>query len=584
MKNKIIFLLLICISSINSQQKFHINLNDRADDLFKVTLYPDELSEENNIYHFAATAPGMYQIIDAGRFVRSFKAFNETGTEIKTEQKSTNQWSLSDPQKIYKIEYTIAESWDTPVTENFIYRMGGTSMEADHVVINGPLVFGYFEGKQADPIYVKLDYPSDWEVGTALTKNDKNYYEAESYDHIVDSPFMLGELSTASVIIDDSEIDIYTYSVTGVVKSDNILESARDIFHALDEFVDGIPVERYVLLFHFEDQSVGAWEHSYSSFYVYQETPLVGEVETSIRDVIAHEIFHVITPLNIHSEIIEQFNFVNPVLSKHLWFYEGVTEWASHIMQLRSQLVPLDQHLNTLRLKLLIDDGLDKSISLVDLALKSFELQTQFQIVYQRGSVAMELLDLKILELSKGKRGLREVINELSEDYGPDESFDEENFFNEFVDRTYPEIKEFLNNFIAGTKPLPVKEYFDYIGINYYESQGYDSSKVSLGMGFGMEGERIVITKVPENSNAKPGDIMLKVNGEELTLATAQQIFTQLSQMKVSDKIIFNVERDGSETEYELQLKPLELRHIFETNPSATPEQLALREAWMKNL
>jgi hypothetical protein len=58
-----------------------------------------------------------------------------------------------------------------------------------------------------------------------------------------------------------------------------------------------------------------------------------------VTDIAAHEFFHVVTPLNIHSEIIEHFNFVmTPVPSRHLWLYEGTTEWAAHAMQLRAGL------------------------------------------------------------------------------------------------------------------------------------------------------------------------------------------------------------------------------------------------------
>src|SRR5690606_13820978 len=354
------------------------------------------------------------------------------------------------------------------------------------------LVFGYFDGRQADPVYIKIDYPQDWIAGTALKQNEEGYFTADNFDHLVDSPFMIGELSTASVTIDNTIIDIFTYSKTGKVESSDIMKSVEDIFYALNDFVDDMPIDRYVFLFHFEDKSLGALEHYYSSFYVYKESEFNGRLEKSIRDVTAHEIYHMITPLNLHSEIIEQFNFSDPVLSQHLWLYEGATEWASNILQLRAGLVSLDDHLLTLRKKMLYNDMYDKSISLKELALNSFELQPQFQIVYQRGAMVMELLDIKLLQLSNGKRGLREVINELADKYGSDKGFDEDNFFSEFVDFTFPEVENFIDKYIIGTQPLPLKEYFDLIGINYSEFNGYDSSKISIDFGIGVEGDRLI--------------------------------------------------------------------------------------------
>ncbi len=59
----------------------------------------------------------------------------------------------------------------------------------------------------------------------------------------------------------------------------------------------------------------------------------------------AHEFLHILTPLNLHSEIIQPFNFEVPTSSEHIWLYEGVTEWASDIMQMRGGLIGTDEYL-----------------------------------------------------------------------------------------------------------------------------------------------------------------------------------------------------------------------------------------------
>ncbi|WP_240410350.1 M61 family metallopeptidase [Hymenobacter oligotrophus] len=131
----------------------------------------------------------------------------------------------------------------------------------------------------------------------------------------------------------------------------------------------------------------------------------------------AHEFFHIVTPLNIHSEIIERFNFVQPTGSQHLWLYEGTTEWAAHMMQLRGGLITLDEYLATLRNKVgYSQERADTTYSLKRLGLNSFsdEGQQQYGNIYQRGALTASLLDLRLLELSGGKRGLREVLLELA--------------------------------------------------------------------------------------------------------------------------------------------------------------------------
>src|SRR5690349_7263494 len=56
---------------------FQIDLTDRSDDTFKVRMFVSDLTDANKIYQFPATVPGVYDIFDIGRFVVSFKAFDE---------------------------------------------------------------------------------------------------------------------------------------------------------------------------------------------------------------------------------------------------------------------------------------------------------------------------------------------------------------------------------------------------------------------------------------------------------------------------------------------------------------------------
>ncbi|HEY5615009.1 MAG TPA: hypothetical protein VIL52_03230, partial [Bacteroidota bacterium] len=193
-----IFWLVFGVSTLFSQQVFEVNLNDRSGDTFKVTVYPEKLSASNDIFHFASTAPGTYQIMDIGRYVKNFKAFDGSGKEIATENISANQWKISNPAAVRKITYEAVDIWDSDITENKPYPMCSSTISDNFVMINGQCVFGYFEGKQGDPVRININYPSDWKLGTALTKNANGYFEAESFDHVVDSPFYLGDMTVAT--------------------------------------------------------------------------------------------------------------------------------------------------------------------------------------------------------------------------------------------------------------------------------------------------------------------------------------------------------------------------------------------------
>jgi len=563
-----------------------VDLSDSATHTFNITLYPEQLTDKNKIYQFAATAPGTYEIMDIGRYVNSFHAFDNTNKEIPAKQVSTNQWEISTPTQTKKIEYSVSDTWHPNMKVHAVYLMSGTRLEKDNVLINPHCLLGYFEGMQSEPVYIKINHPDGWKTGTALSLNNEGFYTADNYDRVVDSPILLGKLSETETKIGKCLIKIYTYSKTDMVKSSEILTAVTDILNAEDKFINGLPVDHYTFLFHFGDVSNGAWEHSYSSEYVLKEAPVAELVKGSLNSYISHEFFHIITPLNIHSQLIEPFNFVNPVMSQHLWFYEGTTEWAAWILQLRSGIISLDDYIRNMRTELITSEYFRKDLSLRDLSINAYKFPDQYQNIYMKGPVTAALLDIYILKLSGGKMGLREVILQLSQKYGIHKSFDEDKFFDEIVSMTYPEIKTFFDRYIIHADPLPLKEYFSWMGIDYDKSKGIDSSKFDLGFGISVANNRFVISDVPDTNSTvmRNGDIINKLYDTPITLETAQTAFMMLHGKKPGDEIKLVLTRDGKDFDVLWKLPYAQRKHIFEVLQSLTPEQFALRDAWLKNL
>ena len=189
---------------------YAIDLNDRADDSFKVTAWVGGLTDANAIYQFAATAPGTYQVMDIGRYVRRFEAFDSAGRAVPVDRVSVNQWKLSDPARVRTLRYAISETWDTPVDQHQVYLMCGTSIERDHVLINPHAVIGYPSGMQTRPIRLRLAYPAGWKLGTALKRDRSGAYLAEDFDQLVDSPILLGPLTEARTRVTGVPVEIYT--------------------------------------------------------------------------------------------------------------------------------------------------------------------------------------------------------------------------------------------------------------------------------------------------------------------------------------------------------------------------------------
>lgn len=571
---------------------FYVNIHDRMDDSFKVEIRELNLARHHNTFQFAATAPGTYQTMDMGRFVRAFKAFDSKGNPSPVHRSGQNSFRLERPTEVVSIQYAIAETWDTRVQVNEIYPMAGTSLEKDHALINGQAVFGYFRGMQGRPMRIHLDYPSNWDVGTALRQEAEGLWLANNYDHVVDSPILMGELTFANRQVGDCDVRLFAYSKSGIVQAEELMVRLDDIIEATDAFLDGFPVDQYTFLYHFEDVTFGAWEHSYSSFYVIGEQNLDDVMENFIPRSAAHEIFHMVTPLHIHSERVQPFNFQHPNPSAHVWFYEGVTEWACHMMRLRAGQIDLEAYMKTLTNKLVTNDRMDTEFSLERIGLESYSRKGQWEWanIYARGAVTAALLDLLILDRTNGKRGLREVIQDLALRFGPEKAFPENAFYDIFVAHTHPDVGPFLKRYVQDSQPLPIKDYLELVGIDYIAQKPTFETVPDVGLHLKITmGMEVVLEQVSprlEKAGLRKGDRIIRFSGFPVTGKTLNQIKAEMKVMSIGQPFTVEVRRQNESLRIPLVVGEKEgfQPHVFEIQRELTPRQARLRSAWMRNL
>jgi len=445
-----------------------------------VTLQVDSLAARDSVFQFAATAPGTYQTMNIGRFVRDLRAADGQGRAIPTRQTSVNTWTIGDPSRVRSITYRVQDTWNTPVTEFPIYPMAGSAIEPDHALLNAHAILGFPRGMQGARVMLVLRHPPGWSVVTPLPVA-RDGWQADSYDHAVDSPILMGrDLSTATLTVRGVPVQIAVHSPSKGISAEQLRDAMRGTLEAAGQFIGELPVDRYVFLFRLvpreeaKGQALGAWEHSYSSEYVLPDGQYSEEVRVGVTDIAAHEFFHIVTPLNIHSEIVERFNFETPVPSRHVWLYEGVTEWASWKMQLDGGLMSLERYLGDVVWKSRDDHvRYDTTSSLTKLALTSYSREgaRQYNNIYSRGAVVAGLLDIELLQLSGGKDGLRDLILDLAREYGPRRPFPEDSLFAIIAARTSPEVLDFFARYVEGAEHPPIREYYALLGIDLEEDE-----------------------------------------------------------------------------------------------------------------
>lgn len=635
MKYKLITLFLLfhtMFLSVSGQMKragnyqYTVDLTKVVDDKVFVELLAPKVTSSEITFYLPKIIPGTYAVADYGRFVSDFKALDKKGKTLPHDRVDDNTWIIKNAARLEKISYWVSDSYDTDLSGPSIFQPAGTNIEENkNYLLNTAGFFGYFENMKDAPIVLSVIRPKDLYGSTALipeqagepltkVKIEKgssseqklvDTYLVDDYDELIDSPLMYSAPDTALIRVGNTEVLIGSYSPTGTVSAKEIANSLKEVLIAQKEYLGGeLPVEKYAFILYFTKEPVtsfGALEHSTSSVYFIPDAP-IERINQTLRDMAAHEFFHIITPLTIHSEEIHNFDFNDPKMSKHLWLYEGVTEYFASNMQVKYGLITPEDYLDVLREKILTAENFKDTVPFTEiskLALTTYK--DQYYNVYQKGALIGMCLDIKLRQLSKGEYGMQDLMKDLSKKYGKSKPFDDEKLFDEITSMTYPEIGEFLKTYVAGPNTLPLKEMFQLVGVNYIER--FVSPELTLGL----ESEAVTVTQIEgspklaiADTNAlnnqgkalgfKNGDALVKINGELIPYNNEFRDFFSRQQQSLEEgtKLSYTVLRKNEAGEF----KEVELtadviivdrivRHLLGLNDQATPEQLALRKAWI---
>ncbi len=611
----------------SASYQYTVDLTKVVDDKVYVELLPPPISKNEVTFYLPKMIPGTYAIEDYGRFVSEFTALDKKGNKLTTEKLNDNAWKIKDASKLSKISYWIEDSYDTKLSEPEIFQPAGTNIEeGKNFVLNGAGFFGYLEGARDIPFQLSFIRPENFygssgliaaEVGKPLRsinreKGNENsnkrvdIFKTIDYDELVDSPLMYAKTDTAVIKVANAEVLIGCYSPNGKITAKQIAESIKEVLMAQKDFLGGtLPVDKYAFIFYFTDQPVlsyGALEHSHSSFY-YMPEQNIYQMNAQLRDFAAHEFFHIVTPLNIHSEQIEHFDFNDPKMSQHLWLYEGVTEYNAGSVQVKYGLITPEEYLKVIRTKMLSAESFSDSISFTDLSKFTLDkYKDEYPNVYMKGALIGMCLDIKLLKLSNGKYGVRNLLLDLSKKYGKSKAFKDDALFGEITKMTYPEIGDFFSRYVSGAEPLPCAEVFKAVGITYAAEQSVEDYSLGISQSIigvaQVEGKPKLKIASTENMNAmgvavgfKTDDVLVKINGEQIPdLGPELGSFIQkhMTALPTLKTVSFTVLRKDGETMKETELSaPVQKiaivqKHILAFDATATPEQLALRSAWLK--
>ncbi len=588
--------------------KYSLDLTQPVNDQLMVSLETPEIDQKKIKFYMPQIIPGTYRNSDYGMFVSDLKAFDKKGRSLPVTRLDTNSWEIEKADKMVALTYMVEDIFDTE-KENQVYMMSATNIEENkNFVIHTPGFFGYFEDRKEQPFEISITKPESFYGSTGLipvsTTATKDVYRTGDYDLLMDSPMMYNVPDTTFIEVANARVLVSVYSPNKLVTSKYLAENFEKLLNATAKYLDGnLPVEKYAFILYFADPQTaspmqGALEHSYSSFYYIAETPQE-QIISIMVDIAAHEFFHIVTPLTVHSEEIANFNFNEPDLSQHLWLYEGVTEYFSDHVQVKYDLITEQKFLEKLTTKInLSQNNYNDNLPFTELSVKAAgEHSGEYGNVYEKGALIAAMLDLQLIELSKGEMNLQKLLQQLSDKYGKDKPFNDEELFDVITQMTYPAIGEFFEKYVAGPESIPYQAILAKAGINYVQEA--DQQVASLGqiqIGYNAEMGALEVGST-ESMNAfgqqigyETGDLIRSLQGKELTISSVNQIFEDFSgKTNAGDTVIVEVDRKNEAGEYErisLSAPAFLVEKVgmvqLVLDAAATYEQLKLRDQWLK--
>ena len=589
-----------------------IDLTKVTNDKVPVIINPGRFTTDIVTYRLPKIVPGSYRVSDFGNFAENFKAIDYDGKIIPSTKIDANTWSIKNAENLDKITYDINDTYDIEngdITTPF--SPAGTNIEPENYVLNLHAFIGYFDSLENNQYTLDVTAPSSFDrtsalqkVGEKLINDGKDIvtsYTASRYFDISDNPMMYGNLDVEEFKIGDIKIVLSVYSPNRVHTAKSLKETIETMMKAQKVYLGDVnSTTRYDIYLYLSEmketspKGFGALEHHTSTVVVLPEMyPKVTLAQTMV-DVVSHEFFHIITPLSVHSEDVHYFDYNNPSFSKHLWMYEGVTEYFANLFKVNQGLVNEKEFYDVIIGKVNGSLAMNDSMSFTKMSENILDdpYKDQYLNVYQKGALIGMCIDILMREESNGDRGVLSLMKALSNKYGKNKPFNDDNLIEEIITMTYPSIEKFFNTHVIGNTPINYNEFFKKVGLESSETQ-IESNYLMVNnkpIVKGNKSKKTIfftesVSKISfwAEQGVKANDIIKSIDGTEITLENVNIIMGQVYSWKPGKEIDVRLERDGEEIVIKTTLTPVYINsNILQENINATPAQIVLREAWLR--
>jgi predicted metalloprotease with PDZ domain len=531
--------------------------------------------------------PGSYLVRE---FAKNIETLSVTGNgkPLAATKTRKNIWQLNtDGVGTVIVKYRVY-AFEISVRTSFI--------DASHAFLSSPDIFLYPGNMLHAPATIHIIPYKRWTtVSTSLEKVNGDEFTRYSpdFDILFDSPI---EVGTQDVFGFDADGVKYEVAMVGGGKYDK-QRLKKDLAKIVAEEVAIFgenPNKHYTFIVHNALKGGGGLEHLSSTTLGGSRDAYATEVGyQNFLSLAAHEHFHLWNVKRLRPIVLGPFDYDNENYTTNLWIAEGFTAYYQDIIVRRTQLYTHENYLNVL-----VDDinQLENipgakvqtlSQSSYDAWIKAYRpnensVNTGISY-YTKGAIVALMLDLEIINNSKGKSSLDDVMKYMYNEYYQTKKrgYTDAEFKQGLEKFAGKNLDDFYNKYINGLAQVPYDKYLAYAGYKTTNTLS-NHNEPALGITQIPLIPRVIVATVQRGSAAWIDGI--NVNDEIVAIdkKPLPETGNILADKKPGDKIEVTVIRDGLTMVIPVKLlKDLKVKYKIEELPNVSAEQLAVRKKWL---
>lgn len=533
-------------------------------------------------------APGSYLVREFAKSVESFGASAKGQAKLPVEKVNKNTWrvrtlkndKITISYRVYAFEISVRTSF----------------VDDSHAFLSPTGIFMYVDGHIKNPATVTIHPFKTWsKISTGLepVQAKANTFIAPDFDILYDSPIEVGNQDIFEFTAAGVKHEVAMYGGGNYDKERLKVDMAK-VVEAETSIFNVNPNKRYVFIVHNYNSGGGGLEHLNST--VLGASRFGYSNENSYKgflSLVAHEYFHLWNVKRLRPIALGPFNYDTENYTSNLWIAEGFTAYYDNLVVRRTGFYSPEKYLEIIANDINTVENQPGtrfqpvSESSFDAWIKQYRPNENSRNTgisyYDKGAVVGMIMDLEILNATKGRKGLDDVMKAMYDEYYvrlkrgyTDAEFKAmaEKIAGKSMDKIY-------TDYINGTGPIDYATYLGYAGLNIEDADA-QKNEPYLGASAAVKDGKITVTSVMRGSAAwtsglNVNDEIIGMDGYRVT-----DLDKAVAMKKAGGKITMLVSRDGMLKNIEMVLgRNPNFKYRITPVENASADQLAVRRRWL---